>query len=33
MLGYLDEGCHEDLSIKLTEISKMLFGLKKSITY
>ncbi len=32
MLGYLDEGCHEDLSIKLTEISKMLFGLKKSIT-
>lgn len=32
MLGYLDEGCHEDLSEKLTDISKMLFGLARSVT-
>jgi len=32
MLGYLDAGCHEELSAQLTDISKMLFGLTRSLT-
>ena len=31
MLGYLDAGSHVDLTAKLTDISKMLFGLSKAV--
>ena len=31
MLGYLDAGLHADLTTKLTDISKMLFGLTRSV--
>jgi four helix bundle protein len=31
MLGYLDASTHADLTVKLTDISKMLFGLTRAV--